>query len=160
MNSLLFPAKTEESNASFHPDLTVACVVQRDDRFLLVEERVRGELVLNQPAGHVESGESLLQAAVRETLEESAWDVRLTGLVGVYQWQAPDGVNFLRFAFAAEALREHPQRALDLGIERTLWLRADELRAAPRRLRSPLVLRAVEDALRTAPVPLERVQSL
>jgi 8-oxo-dGTP pyrophosphatase MutT (NUDIX family) len=160
MNSLPFRGDIEEASASFHPDLTVACVVQRHGRFLLVEERVRGELVLNQPAGHVELGESLLQAAVRETLEESAWDVRLTGLVGIYQWQAPDGVHFLRFAFAAQALQEHPQRTLDAGIERALWLSVDELRAAPQRLRSPLVLRAVEDALRAAPVPLERVQAL
>lgn len=160
MNSLPFPGAAQSARESFHPDLTVACVIQRQGRFLLVEERVRGELVLNQPAGHVEAGESLIEAALRETLEESGWEVRLTGLVGIYQWQAPDGIHFLRFAFAAEPLRHLPEQPLDAGIERALWLAPDELRAAPARLRSPLVLRAVEDALGAEPVPLERVKAL
>jgi 8-oxo-dGTP pyrophosphatase MutT (NUDIX family) len=138
----------------FHPDITVACVVERDGRFLLVEERVRGELVLNQPAGHVETGESLLDAAVRETLEETRWEVELSGLIGVYQWRAPDDTHFLRFAFRALPRRELAQRGLDHGIERVLWLSHAELRAAEARLRSPLVLRAVEDALAAPHAPL------
>lgn len=160
MNFLPFPNAPKAAPASFHPDLTVACVVQREGRFLLVEERVRGALVLNQPAGHVEAGEALVEAALRETLEETGWEVRLTGLVGIYQWQAPDGTHFLRFAFAAEALRQRPEQPLDVGIEQALWLPPQALREAPERLRSPLVLRAVEDALAREPVPLERVQAL
>lgn len=144
--------------AGFHPDITVACVVERDGRFLLVEERVRGQLVLNQPAGHVEAGESLLEAAVRETLEESRWEVELAGLIGVYQWRAPDDIHFLRFAFRALPRREHLRRELDRGIERAVWLSRDEMAAASERLRSPLVLRAVEDALATPHAPLGLVR--
>ncbi|MCK7594164.1 NUDIX hydrolase [Pseudomarimonas salicorniae] len=160
MNSLPFPNPAETGAAPFHPDLTVACVIHREGRFLLVEERVRGELVLNQPAGHVEAGESLVDAAVRETLEESGWEVRLTGLVGVYQWQAPDGIHFLRFAFAAEALHHHAERPLDTGIERALWLSPEEMQAARSRLRSPLVMQAVDDALAAPPLPLDRIRAL
>lgn len=136
----------------FQPDVTVACVIEREGRFLLVQERVRGRLVLNQPAGHLEAGESLQQAALRETLEETRWQVELTGLVGVYQWQAPDGVHFLRFAFAAQALLEHAQRRLDHGIEDVLWLSRQQIEDRHAELRSPLVLRAIEDAGTAAPV--------
>ncbi len=160
MNSLPFQHTAEQASSAFHPDLTVACVIHKEGRFLLVEERVRGALVLNQPAGHVEAGESLAEAALRETLEETGWTVRLTGFIGLYQWQAPDDIHFLRVAFAAEAVSHDPQRPLDHGIERTLWLGEQALRAEPDRLRSPLVLRAVEDALRGPPMPLERVQAL
>lgn len=147
-----------EAAAGFHPDITVACVVERQGRFLLVEERVRGQLVLNQPAGHVEIGESLLDAALRETLEETRWEIELRGLLGIYQWRAPDDVHFLRFAFRGEARREHTDRVLDRGIERALWLSRDEIAAAGERLRSPLVLRAVDDALATPHAPLELVR--
>lgn len=160
MNSLPFPCAEASASRGFHPDLTVACVIQRAGQFLMVEERVRGALVINQPAGHVEAGESLAEAALRETLEETGWDVRLTGLVGLYQWQAPDGIHFLRVAFAAEAIAHHPERPLDQGIERAIWLPHETLRAAPERLRSPLVLRAIDDALDRSPVPMERVQAL
>lgn len=150
--------QSDSIETGFRPDLTVACVVERDGRFLLVEERVRGRLVLNQPAGHVEAGESLTQAAVREALEETRWEVALRGLVGVYQWQAPDATQFLRFAFTAEALREHPDRVLDQGIEQVHWLDLEQIRANHAALRSPLVLRAVEDALRGGASPLELLQ--
>ena len=137
----------------WQPDVTVATVVVRDGRLLLVEERVAGRLVLNQPAGHLEPDESLEQAALRETLEESGWDVRLTAFIGAYQWKAParpdasEGRHYLRFAFAAEPVREHPQRALDEGIVRTLWLSPAELEADAARHRSPLVWRTVADFL-------------
>lgn len=149
-----------EAAPGFHPDITVACVIERDGRFLLVEERVRGRLVLNQPAGHVETGEGLFEAAVRETLEETRWEVALTGFIGLYQWQAPDDTHFLRFAFCARPLREHPALALDHGIERAVWMRLDELRAANELLRSPLVLQAVEDALAQPPAPLDLLRHI
>lgn len=160
MNSLSFPGVQPPRSASYQPDITVACVVRRDGRFLLVEERVRGQLVLNQPAGHVEAGESLSSAALRETLEETGWEVTLQGLLGVYQWQAPDGIDFLRFAFLAEPLRHRPELPLDEGIEQALWMSAEELRCAGSRLRSPLVLRAVDDCLARPALPLDRLHAL
>ena len=145
----------------YRPDVTVATVVPRDGRLLLVEERVRGEIVINQPAGHLEPGESLAEAAVRETLEETAWEVDLLAFVGAYQWSLPDGGrSFLRFVFAAAPRRHHPDRVLDDGILAARWMTPSELRAAGPRLRSPLVLRAVEDFLGGRRFPLEAVARL
>ncbi|WP_146909451.1 NUDIX hydrolase [Arenimonas daejeonensis] len=140
----------------WQPDVTVATVVVRDGRVLVVEEMVRGERVLNQPAGHLEPDESLLEAALRETLEETGWEVTLTAFIGAYQWKAPaDGRHFLRMAFAAEPLRHHPERALDEGIVQALWLTPAELAADHARHRSPLVWRAVEDFLSGRRFPLQ-----
>jgi 8-oxo-dGTP pyrophosphatase MutT (NUDIX family) len=144
----------------FRPDVTVAVVLVRDGRLLLVEEHVRGALVLNQPAGHLERGESLAEAAVRETLEESGWDVALDHFIGTYRWSAADGSTFLRFAFSASPLRHYAERALDAGIERTLWMTPAELRAAAPRLRSPLVLAAAEDWLAGARLPLDSIREM
>src|SRR5687767_14148251 len=94
----------------------------------MVEEQVQGRLVLNQPAGHLEPDESLLDAALRETLEETGWHVRLTSFIGAYQWKAPDsaaggsGRHYLRMAFAAEPVSHEPDRPLDVGIAQALWL--------------------------------------
>lgn len=138
----------ESSAALWQPDVTVATLVARDGALLMVEEQVGGRLVLNQPAGHLEPDESLLAAAVRETLEETGWDVQPTALVGLYQWKSPtDGRHFLRVALAAQPLRHHPARTLDTGIARALWLTPTELQAADERHRSPLVWRAVADYL-------------
>ena len=143
------------------PRVTVAAVVEREGRFLLVEEQVDGELVLNQPAGHLEPGESLVEAAVRETLEEAGWTVEPRALLGVYRYVTPgDEITFLRFAFAAAALRHDPHRRLDACIERALWLTPAEIRAARVRLRSPLVERAVRDHLAGQHMPLEAVQDV
>ncbi|MBO9721200.1 NUDIX hydrolase [Xanthomonas phaseoli] len=131
----------------WHPDVTVATVVARDGRFLQVEEAIGGRLLLNQPAGHLEPNESLQDAAVRETLEEAGWDVRLTQFIGTYQWVAANGQCFLRFAFVADALTHHPERSLDTGVVRALWMTPDELRASTERLRSPLVWEVVADYL-------------
>jgi len=130
----------------WRPDVTVACIVPQQGKFLLVEENVRGELVLNQPAGHLEPDESLAQAALRETLEETGWSVELTHLVGIYQWANGDG-HFLRFTFAAQACSHDGMRELDTGILRALWLTREEIAAAGARLRSPMVLRGVDDFL-------------
>ncbi len=140
------------------PHVTVATVVVGDGRLLLVEERIDGLEVLNQPAGHLEPGESLAAAAVRETLEETGWQVRLSAFIGAYQWTAPDGTPFLRFAFAAEPTAHDPARALDAGILRALWLTPAELQAQAARLRSPLVWEVVADYLAGQRHPLAIVK--
>lgn len=128
------------------PHVTVATIVSDGARVLLVEECIDGRRVLNQPAGHLEPGESLAQAACREILEETGWEVELTGLVGIYQWQAPDGTAFLRTTFAARPVQQHAGRPLDSAIVRALWLSPDALQASDS-LRSPLVWRCVADWL-------------
>ena len=150
----------------WQPDVTVATIVVRDGRVLCVEERVAGQIVINQPAGHLEPDESLFDAALRETREETGWDVRLTAFVGAYQWKAPtqsdgsDGRHFLRFAFAAEPVGHDPVRELDEGIIRTCWMTPDELMAAKVRHRSPLVWQAVADYLAGQRHPLSMLQQL
>lgn len=142
------------------PRVTVATVVVRDGKFLLVEEEQHGKRVLNQPAGHLECGESLLQAALRETREETGWEVELTAFIGTYQWTAADGTAFLRFAFAAQALTHHPEQPLDQGILQTHWLTPDALQAESIRLRSPLVWQVVNDWLGGQRHPLSLLRHL
>lgn len=145
----------------WQPDVTVATVVVAEGRLLCVEERANGRLVLNQPAGHLEPDESLAEAALRETREETGWDVRLTGFVGAYQWKAPEsGRHYLRFAFAAEPVRHDPARPLDDGIVQALWMTPGELLAARDRHRSPLVWLVVADHLAGQHSPLSIVQHL
>ncbi|MBW3550668.1 MAG: NUDIX hydrolase [Proteobacteria bacterium] len=150
----------------WQPDVTVATVVVDDGRLLMVEESVGGRLVLNQPAGHLEPDETLFEAALRETREETCWDVRLTAFVGAYQWKAPvqadgsGGRHFLRFAFAAEPVRHDPSRRLDEGIVQALWLTPGELEAAHARHRSPLVWRAAADYLAGRRQRLDLLQHL
>ena len=128
------------------PTVTVATIVERDGRFLVVEEETRNGTELNQPAGHLEIGETLPAAAIRETLEETGWHVTPTALVGVYRWQTRgDQTTFVRFAFAADARRHDPALPLDDGIVRALWLTYEDLAAQRLRHRSPLVLRCVDD---------------
>jgi len=142
--------------------VVVATIVQHEGRFLFVEETVGARRsVLNQPAGHWEAGESLLEGAIRETLEETAWDVRPTALLGVYEHKPADlDYGFLRFAFLAEPLLHYPQRALDAGIERALWLTREELAAESARHRSPMVLRCVDDAIKGTRYPLSLIAHL
>lgn len=145
----------------WRPDATVATIVERDGRFLFVEERVRGRLVLNQPAGHLEPGEALVDAAARETLEETGWIVRPQALVGIYQWTSPhDGASFLRFTFCAEAVEQLAGAILDHGIERVLWLTRAELESRRESARSPLVARGVDDWLAGRRLPLDSLQCL
>jgi 8-oxo-dGTP pyrophosphatase MutT (NUDIX family) len=144
----------------WQPDVTVATIVVRDGRLLMVEERVNGRLVLNQPAGHLEPDESLVDAALRETREETGWDVKLTGFVGAYQWKAETGRHYLRFAFCAEPLAHDATRELDTGIERALWMTPAELQAAHAMHRSPLVWRVVEDHLAGRRHPLSMVHQI
>ena len=150
----------------WQPDVTVATIVVRDGQLLMVEERANGALVLNQPAGHLEPDESLLDAALRETREETGWEVRLTAFVGAYQWKAPlhadgsGGRHYMRFAFAAEPVSELPDARLDEGIVRALWLAPEALRGMASRHRSPLVWRAVADYLGGSRHPLDLVRQL
>jgi 8-oxo-dGTP pyrophosphatase MutT (NUDIX family) len=142
------------------PDVTVAAVIERDARFLLVEERIRGRLVFNQPAGHLEDGETLLAAVIRETLEETAWEFSPQWLLGVYQWRSSRGRSTLRFAFCGSLGRQHPGRPLDPPVVAAHWLTRDEVMARSRALRSPLVLRCIDDYLRGVRLPLETLASL
>jgi len=143
------------------PSVTVAAVVERDGCFLLVEEDIGGELWLNQPAGHLDPGESLIEAAVRETLEETAHTFTPTQLVGIYLWHStpPEGNDrtFLRFAFTGELGGFDPDRRLDDGIVRALWLTPDEIAARANAHRSPLVQRCVDDFLAGRRYPLKLI---
>lgn len=127
--------------------VTVAAVVERENQFLFVKESIAGQSVLNQPAGHLEQNESLIQAVVRETLEETAWHFKPTSLVGIYRWVHPSGDTFLRFCFTGELDKHEPERPLDTGIEGVVWLDKQALAGHAPALRSPLVLRCVEDYL-------------
>lgn len=143
---------------NWKPNVTVAALVERDGRFLLVEEETDEGLRFNQPAGHLEQGESLVAACVRETLEESAYRVRPTALVGVYQWPRPArDVTYLRFTFACELLGEELGRPLDQGIIAARWLTAEEIRASADRHRNPLVVRCLEDYLAGRRYPLDLI---
>ena len=137
---------------SARPSITVAAVIERGGRFLLVEEEDEGRILFNQPAGHLEARESLVDGCRRETLEESAWHFQPSALVGIYLWSKPGPagapeVSYLRFAFCGELGEHEAGRKLDAGIVRALWLELDEIRALSARHRSPLVLRCIEDYL-------------
>jgi len=133
---------------TWKPNVTVAAVIERGGRFLLIEEDDEGDRVFNQPAGHWEPNETLLEACAREALEESACRFVPTALLGVYRWHhAVRDITYLRFAFCGEIAGFEEGRALDPGIVRALWLTADEIRARGERHRSPLVMRCVEDYL-------------
>jgi 8-oxo-dGTP pyrophosphatase MutT (NUDIX family) len=136
-------------------DLTVAAIVEADGRFLFVQERVARRVVLNQPAGHVEPGESLLDAVVRETREETGCRFTPQSVTGIYQWQGPAGRMILRVAFAGLLDERPPETQLDRAIIRTLWLDRGQLAARLPEHRSPLVPLCVDDYLRGARYPLE-----
>lgn len=142
------------------PNVTVAAVIERQGRYLLVEEETPDGLRLNTPAGHLDPGESPAEGCVRETLEETAHHFTPTALVGIYlarsRW--PEDITYLRFAFAGTLGAFEPARALDQGIVRTLWLTVEEIRASTARHRSPLLLQGVEDHLAGKRYPLELVR--
>lgn len=146
----------------WRPSVTVAAIIERDGRFLLVEEETSHGLRLNNPAGHLDPGESPAEGCAREALEETAWRFRPTALLGVYMSRfvkASNGedITYLRFAFAGELGAHEPHRKLDDGIVRTVWMTADEIRASAARLRSPLVLRCMEDYLAGVRYPLSAI---
>ena len=138
------------------PNVTVAAVIHRDGKFLLVEEETEAGLAFNQPAGHLEEGESLVHAVAREALEETAYHFRPTHLVGMYQWRHPTKeLTYLRFAFAGDLYGWEPERPLDEGIVAARWLTLDQIRASQARHRSPLILRCCEDYLAGQRFPLD-----
>ena len=142
------------------PSVTVAAVIERGGRFLLVEEHTPEGLRLNNPAGHLDPGESPEHGCARETLEETAYTFTPRALVGVYlsRFQRGDeDITYLRFAYCGEVGECDPTRSLDTGIVRTLWLTADEIRQSADRHRSPLVLRCMEDYLAGKRYPLDLV---
>lgn len=143
------------------PHVTVAAVMEVDQRFLLVRERVEGRIVYNQPAGHLEPGESLVEAVVRETLEETGWELAPTDLVGVYRWDAPGTDDtFIRAAFTGVSVRHHAERDLDAEILEAVWLSVDELTKLRDQWRSPMVMRVVEDYLAGRRYPLDLLSNV
>jgi len=142
------------------PHVTVAAVLERDGRFLVVEEQTDDGVRLNQPAGHLEPDESIIEGAVREAMEETAYRFEPRHLVGVYRWRNPSGVVYLRFAFTGPIVAHEAGRILDHGILRALWLTPDELHAESARHRSPIVMRCVEDYLKGRRFPLDLLAHL
>ncbi|HSV53859.1 MAG TPA: NUDIX hydrolase [Burkholderiaceae bacterium] len=144
------------------PSVTVAAIIEKDGKFLLVEEETPEGLKLNNPAGHLDPGESPADGCARETLEETSHRFSPTALVGVYlsrmqRASTGEDITYLRFAFCGELGEAEAGRALDHGIVRTLWMTPEEIRASAERHRSPLLLRCVEDYLAGKRHPLELV---
>jgi 8-oxo-dGTP pyrophosphatase MutT (NUDIX family) len=140
------------------PHVTVAAVAERDGRFLMVEEETDEGIQFNQPAGHLERGETLIEAVVREALEETAYAFAPRFLLGIYHWSHPTkNLTYLRFAFGGETAGRDAGRPLDAGILGARWLTADEIRAGAARHRSPMVLSCIEDWLAGRRHPLELV---
>ena len=138
------------------PNVTVAAVIERDGKFLLVEEETSQGARLNQPAGHLEADESLLTAVTREALEESAYHFVPQHLLGIYRWHSIEAdITYLRFAFTGTITGHDQNRSLDTGILQAVWLTPEEIRASHARHRSPLILRCVEDYLAEKRYPLD-----
>lgn len=144
---------------SWFAHVTVATVIRKDDRYLMVYEHTESGPAYNQPAGHLEENETLEQAALRETQEETGWNVELTGLVGISLYKAPtNGVTYVRVTFAAEAVAPITGAVLDEGIIEALWLTYTEISARAAQLRSPLVLADIERHRNGSLSPLDLVR--
>jgi len=136
--------------------LTVATVIESDNSFLMVKETRYGKQVINQPAGHVEPGEDILQAAVRETLEETGWEVSISGFLGIStHYASQNGVTYYRMTFVAETITHHEDYMIDKDIDCALWMSFDEIIAAKHQLRSDMVLSCIEDYRAKRIFPLE-----
>lgn len=140
------------------PNVTVAAVIEQDGKYLLVEEKQEAGsgVLFNQPAGHLDPGESILQAVIRETLEETAYSFVPEYLLGVYQWYSHgNDTTYLRFAFSGHVKDHDPERALDSGILRATWFSLDEINKLAPRHRSPLVMQCIQDYLAGKRYPME-----
>lgn len=142
------------------PHVTVAAIIEQDGRFLLVEEHTDEGLRLNNPAGHLEYGETTLAACQREVLEETAHPFTPTALVCIYLWSKSEELTFLRLTYCGSVGAPDTRRVLDSGIVATHWLTLNELQANRQRLRSPLVLRGIQDYLAGKRLPLDTVLSI
>ncbi len=141
------------------PNVTVAALMERDGKFLLVEEETTEGIRFNQPAGHLDEGESLAAACAREAMEETAYAFTPTELVGIYQWPRPQGdITYLRFAFAGKVGAHETARQLDTGILRAVWLTPAEIEACRERHRSPLIWQCVQDYLAGRRFPLDLIR--
>lgn len=147
---------------SWEPHVTVATVAENQGRFLVVKEIINKRAVYNQPAGHWEQNETLIDAAVRETLEETAYEFVPKGVVGIYQWTVPDNpsLTFLRLCLHGEAVNHDAARTLDDGIIEADWLSRKQLADNPDDLRSPMVLSCIDDYLAGKSYPLDMLSSL
>lgn len=138
------------------PHATVAAIVEQDNKFLMVEELINGEHVFNQPAGHLEPDESVIQATIRETQEESAWQFIPEAVTGIYLWKQPDNSEtFLRFAVCGTCINHNAEQQLDTGIIQACWKSREELNDPAIILRSPMVINCIDDYLAGKRYPLD-----
>lgn len=143
------------------PHVTVAAIAQQGERFLMVEEKAQGRLVINNPAGHLEQAESFIEAVQRETLEETGWEFEPNAVTGIYLWTNTSlQTTFLRIAFCGRCIRQYTDRPLDAGIVDIKWLTRSELANRDVSLRSPLVLRCIDDYLASRRYPLDLLTCL
>jgi 8-oxo-dGTP pyrophosphatase MutT (NUDIX family) len=148
-------------NAQFKPNTTVAAIIEQNGKFLLVEEETERGNRYNQPAGHLEDGETLIEAVIRETMEEAAYEFTPEFLLGVYHWKhALNDTTYLRFAFIGKAGVHYPMQDLDEGIVQAVWMDIDEIRDKKNLMRSPQVLTCIEDYLAGKRFPLEAITNL
>ncbi|MFT4887463.1 MAG: ADP-ribose pyrophosphatase YjhB (NUDIX family) [Pseudohongiellaceae bacterium] len=141
-----------------YPHITVATIIERDGKFLMVKELSAGLMVYNQPAGHLELGETLMEAAIRETLEETAWKIELTAFLGIYHFTSQaNGITYVRHCFVGNAREHLVNSALDPDIDEALWMDVDAVLQQKSNLRSPLVLSAIQDYLTKPHYPLSLI---
>ena len=143
------------------PHATVAAIIEREGKFLMVEELINGQHLFNQPAGHLDPDESLLDAVIRETREETAWHFVAEAVTGIYLWKHPDnGETFLRIAFCGQCSDHDPEQSLDDGILQAVWLTRDEIVQQKQQLRSPMVINCIEDYIAGRRYPLDVLHTI
>ncbi len=149
----------DQRNTIGLPHITVATVVRKASKFLLVKEKSNGQIVYNQPAGHLECGESLTAAALRETFEETTWRIKINSLLGIYSYLSPaNGITYIRHCFIAEPIRQESDLKIDADILEAVWLSFDEVKQKTAELRSPLVLTVLEDYIAGNSYPLSIIR--
>jgi ADP-ribose pyrophosphatase YjhB (NUDIX family) len=136
------------------PHATVATVVEKDGRYLMVHEHRDNKWVYNQPAGHIENGEGIIDAAIRETLEETAWEVEPQAIAGISIYHAPNGISYLRTTLVCKPIKHHAKRDLDPDIHKAIWLTYEELLEKSEQMRSPIVLKVINDVRQGLLYPL------